>query len=319
MTQQVVIEEVISVGARGGAIFSASTHEGRRLRFVADGTVMTRAPVAGEVWEIGGTFRTHPRYGQQVHVAAALLKRPSGRVIVSVLAKNPAFPGIGLARARKLYDELGDDFYEALDAGDADRIGAIIGSSLARVIVEGWNELAAEAKIYEWLDCHGLPYGLARKLVDIYGAGVVEKLQDNPYRLLAFLSWKKTDAVGRSIGVDVDDERRLVGAAEAVAYDRLAEAHTWGERLDMVTGVRELLKCPIDIAKQAVDLAEAHHAFVEVKAGLQPLGPYSMETFIADRCGALIRGEHEAPQGRLAPTMTLDEVSTLLRPTTGAV
>ncbi|MGE0768927.1 MAG: AAA family ATPase [Hyphomicrobiaceae bacterium] len=318
MTQQVVIDEVISVGARGGAIFSASTREGQRHRFVADGMVMCRPPVAGEVWEIGGTFRQHPRFGQQVHVAAAQLKRPSGRVIVSVLAKNPAFPGIGLARARKLYDELGDTLYEALDAGDVERLGVIIGSSLAYVVVEGWSQLAADAKTYEWLDRNGLPYGLARKLADIYGSEVAVKLENNPYRLLAFMSWKRTDEIGRALGVADDDERRLVAATEAVAYDRLAEAHTWAERTEMIHGVRDLLKCPLRMAEQAVDLAEEHYAFVDVEGGLQPLGPYSMEAFIAERCGALIRGEHEGAQGRLAPEMTSDEISNLLRAQSGS-
>lgn len=313
MTQQVIIDEVLSVGPHGGAVFSASTDAGKRLRFVADRAVMARAPVTGEVWEIGGTLRTHPKYGRQVYVAAAFLKRPSGRVIVSVLANYPAFPGIGMARARKLYEALGGDLYTALDERDVDRISGVVGSELARVLIDGWEQLTADAKTYEWLDRHGVPYGIARKLADIYGTEVAEKLEDNPYRLLAFLSWAKTDSIGRALGVPDDDERRLVAGAEAVAYRRLADAHTWAARQDMIDGAQELLKCPPDVARQAVDLAVAHHALIEVDGGLQPLGPYSMETFIAAECAALTQGERSAAQGALSPNPSEGEVAAILK------
>jgi exodeoxyribonuclease V alpha subunit len=313
MTQQVIIDEVLSVGPHGGAIFSASTDAGQRLRFVAVRVVMARPPVAGEVWEIGGTVRMHPKYGRQVYVAAARLKRPSGRVIVSVLAKSPAFAGIGMARARKLYEELGGELYDALDDGDVERIARVIGGELARVVVEGWSQLSADAKSYQWLDRQGLPSRLARKLADIYGTEVAEKLDENPYRLLAFLSWSKTDGIGRALGVPDDDERRLVAAAEATAYKRLADAHTWAPRVEMIDGARELLKCPQDVSKRAIDLAVAHHALIEVDDGLQPLGPHSMETFIAAECAALLKGERAAAQSALVPVPTLDEVAAILK------
>jgi exodeoxyribonuclease V alpha subunit len=160
---------------------------------------MARTPVAGEVWEIRGTLGTHRRFGRQVHVATAILKQPSGRLIISVLARNPAFPGIRQARAKRLYEELGEGLYAALDAGDIKCLSSVIGNNLARVAIDGWRTMSAGSRAFAWLDRHGVPYSLAGRLMDVYGAELVEKLEDNPIsapRLSALVTGRPNRASG---------------------------------------------------------------------------------------------------------------------------
>lgn len=310
MTQTVVIETIISERPQGGAIFSASTLSGgKKHRFIANAEVMPRAPVVGEVWDIGGTVKTHPEYGPQVEAATAAPRRPTGRLIVNTLAKSKTFKGIGDARAEKLWSEFGEDLYTMLDAcrpddeSRADPFKETLGDELAQVLVDGWLDLAVEADVYRWLDAHAVPVRIARKIINIYGNDAVEKLGDNPYRLLAFLPWKQTDVIGNALGVPWDDERRLIAAADAAVYHRIDLSHTVTDEQEFISLIQGFLGSDQATAKKALWSAVENSAVVFLGSALQGLGPASMERFIAERAALMMRSEFKAtnPTIRHAP------------------
>ncbi len=288
--QSVIVKSILWQGRQGGAIFNACALSGDKYRIVAGAKAMPRPPVAGEVWEIEGIIRRHPEFGEQVEVKRAVLQKPSGRLIIQTIAASKAFPGIGEGKAKALWDAFGERLYELLSAESPEPFTAILGPDLAGVLVDGWKGLETEAAIFHWLDLHGLPVWLARKLLTIYGREVTSKLEENPYRLLAFTSWSQADRVGRAMGIAREDPRRLVAAAEATCYERLAMAHTWTSREGFVTGVGRILGCGRSMAAKATEKALDAHAIVFTGEGIQGLGPCSMERFIAARILAMAEG-----------------------------
>jgi exodeoxyribonuclease V alpha subunit len=311
MTQAVTIDDVISAGRSGGAIFRAITEDGKKLRILADRTLMPRAPLPGEVWHIGGTIRRHPVHGKQVYADTATLQRPSGRLIVDALARSRAFPGIGPNRARLLWETFGEELIQALDAGEHGRLAAVIGDPLAKVLVDGWKTMAVEAALYSWLDRHGLSPRLARRLIDVYGTEVIPKVEENPYRLLAFANWSETDRLARTLDVALNDPRRLVAAAEAACYRRLDLSHTWTAEADL-SAIAGQIVGGRGLGRQSLELAVRERALVRVDAGLQALGPWSMERFIADRVRAMLRTDWKARQLFLNEPAMLDTLQSLL-------
>lgn len=295
MSQTVIVETILSEGLHGGAIFSASTLEGgKKHRFVASSEVMPRAPLLGEVWEIGGTIKNHHQYGPQVEAKTALLKRPSGRLIVQTLARSKKFPGIGEAKSKKLWDTFGEDLYQMLEARDPKPFTDLLGDEIAQVLVEGWDELAVAADVYHWLDERALPLYLANKIIAIWGSEAVAKMVDNPYRLLAFTSWKQADAAARAMGIKDDDERRLVGAADATVYRRLDASHTWTQTQEFLDELQSLLGCDSDTAQEALRGAQETHAVVSAGTGLQGIGPSSMEAYAAKMAHNMIGGGYKS-------------------------
>ena len=188
---------------------------------------MPRPPLQGEVWSISGIRGKHLEHGDQVEVSNCVLQRPSGRLVTKVLAESRAFPGIGTITARKLWNEYGEKIYDLLDDGRPSAFAGLIGEELANVLILGWQEMSVEADVYRWLDARGVPPFLASKLIAIYGREAIAKLEDNPYRLLAFTSWTQADCLGRASGIAPDDPRRLAAAADAAVYSRLQLQHTW--------------------------------------------------------------------------------------------
>ncbi len=309
--QSVIVDTILWQGRHGGAVFNAHTLNGKRYRIVAGVEVMPRLPVCGEVWDIDGALRQHAVYGEQVEARSAILRKPSGRLIIQVITGSRAFPGIGEVKARALWENFGEAIYPLLAASDPAPFAPLLGRELAAILVKGWADLETEADVYQWLDVHGMPVWLSRKLLAIYGSETIAKLNENPYRLLAFTSWLQADQVGRAMSIAACDPRRLVAAAEAACYQRLAMSHTWAPREAFLSHIKKILGGDEKLALEAANLAQESFAVVKADEGIQGLGPWSMEQFVARRAKDMLTGQFEAEQLtlRLEPTTErLDEI-----------
>lgn len=295
----VVVNDILWSGSTGGTIFHATGVDGRKNRIIASRDVMPRPPVPGEVWAIDGKKYDHPDYGLQYRATEACLNRPSGRLIIQVMSNSPNFPGIGERRARLLWDSFGEQLYELLDRNDHSPYVSVVGEDLARVVNSGWGALATEAAIFAWLDRRGINGCLATKLLDIYGNDVITKLDENPYRLLAFSSWKTTDTMARAMGMQNNDERRLAAAVDAILIKRLEASHTCAARAILADDIRKLIRCAEPVAQAALDTALEESALVATGAWLQGLGPAAMENYIAEQLHKMASGDFPAPQPAL--------------------
>lgn len=320
----VAIEEVLHDG--GVVVFRGRLEGGDAARFVALRSIVGRTPAPGEAWNLGGKWEVHPKHGRQVQVSRALLIRPCGRLLVDVLSRGAGFPGIGVARARGLWDALGETIYPLLDEGDPEPFRELLGAALADVLVEGWRAMRIETGTVQWLDRHGFPSALARKLIDLYSilpppegestdatdSPVVWHLERDPYRMLAFAGWRQVDAAAARIGVAPDDERRQVGAVEAVLARRLKEGHTWASEDTLRAPVAGLLGVSRAQAGLAIRHAVEQGAVVEHGGGVQAPGCFLMERFVADLCTQMASGRYLAEQMRLAAPISRPEVEQAL-------
>ena len=211
-------------GSSGGAIFLGHDAAGKCMRFVAGRDRIFRAPIVGEVWALKGVSRRHAKYGEQVHIETAILAAPSGRLVVDFLVRHPAFKGLGIgkARARRLWEALGQDLGVVLGQGMVEKLTGVLSAECARKLVEAWQAVAEAAGIIAFLDHHGFDLHLANKVRTVWPRDTLTKLRENPYRMLAFTSWEKVDRMARSLGVANDDPRRRTAAVEA-CLNRLIE------------------------------------------------------------------------------------------------
>ena len=164
MTETILSLAVTSIAfasADGSSIFSGSCPEGNRVRVVARKNSLPRAPLIGEVWEIAGENRTHPKFGEQLHARRGKYLVPRGRLIVSYLASNPDFEGIGEAKANALYEAFGERLVTILGAGDISALATVLSASLAQRLIAVGAEKLEEAALVDCLDDHGVDLGLA--------------------------------------------------------------------------------------------------------------------------------------------------------------
>lgn len=296
-TVSVNVNSLVFVTADGAIIFSGRDTEGQRVRVVAANSALPRPPVVGEIWTVDGSYRNHPKYGRQLYATRASYTPPLGRLIVGYLADHPDFAGIGEAKAQALYEAFGNQLTSVLDAGDVGALQTILTASMAARLVAAWAEHQAEAAVIVFLDKHGFDTRLANKLRRVWGVQALPMLEQNPYYMLAFASWIRTDAAARKLGLALADERRLVGAVEAALYARLQNAHTLTPAPLLRQRVADLLGVAGKHAARALNLAVLEGAVVGDDAhGYQAIGAAALESHIAERLRSILAGE-KATQG----------------------
>lgn len=253
---------------------------------------MPNAPLKGEVWRLTGVFSRHPRYGVQLRVREARLIRPSGKLLVRFLCNHPSFRGIGIgpAKVSRLYEKLGGRLREVLDAQNTEALTCTLTQEAAEKLVVVWKDYGKELDVVAFLERHKVDTRLSNKILHYWPEGTVEKLQENPYRLLVTANWSLVDGLARSIGIGSRDKRRLIAAAEAAVYDRLDVAKdTLVSERSLRESLRGLLRCYEDeTIREAVECAVSDRAIVgDPASGYQAFGCAVMERFLKDRFTAM--------------------------------
>lgn len=291
-TVSLTINSLTYLGDDGSSIFTGDCSEGNRIRVVAGSKCLPRHPIVGEVWELTGDYREHPKYGRQLHAIRGRYSVPKGRLIISYLANHPEFVGIGEGKAKALYEAFGEELVAVLDMGDVEALWSVLTASMAERLVTIWAEKRTEGAVVAFLDQYGFDIRLANKLRSVWGSQTIQMLELNPYFMLAFSSWKQTDGAARRIGLECVDERRLVGAVEAALYERLQESHTLTPSATLRQRVAKMLQLDERVAAFAVELALMEGAIVGGEAnGYQALGAAALELRIAERIRSMIAGE----------------------------
>jgi exodeoxyribonuclease V alpha subunit len=277
----------------GGAIFTGSDQSGRWIRVVAGSRHIFRTPLKGEIWQLTGRLIRHQIYGDQLHVERASMVEPQGHSLVKYLIAHPAFRHIGLgqAKASRLYKAFGERLLPLLDEGDTGELSRVVSEETASRLVAAWQSNARESTLIKLVGQYGLNSRLLEKIVRYWPKDTIEKLRDNPYRLLVLTGWHVVDSVAGALGVAPDDERRLIAAAEAAVYYGLdASKDTLTDDASLIIRVRHLLRCKgVDTPGRAVDLAVTDGVIVgDSSAGYQPYGCALMERYLMLRFTAMV-------------------------------
>lgn len=174
----------------------------------------------------------------------ALLVKPSGIHIRDYFCRHPDLVGIREATANKLWDRFGEQLYAVLDGADYQALVDVVTPAKAAKLVEVWHTDGLSQTI-QFLASHDVPPKVGRRLVEVHGAEAMERIKDDPYRLLSYSArWEDVDALAASIGVSADDPRRLAAACEEVVYKQFSKGHTYVPREIFVTRLKPLLKDP---------------------------------------------------------------------------
>ena len=244
--------------------------------------------VSGSVTERRTTVEGFELLERQVDADVATLARPSGEHIVTYIAQNPAFEGLGFGKARRLWDRFGERLYSLLDEGQTSSLAEVLTPEAAERLVLAWAS-HGESSTLQWLQVAGFDVGLGRKVLRYFGNEARERLEEDPYRLLSFSGrWLEVDALARArFGIAATDPRRLLGAVEEACYRMMAGGHTAMLTADLFDKVKPLLgSLPAgarwrDLLANALSEGLKDGTIVQTHHGLQPLGAMVMERQVA--------------------------------------
>jgi len=315
---------------RGGVIFSGRAvsdsgeiiEEGTLYVVVARHDVIdARLVEPGQWWRVAGDMTEQVRivnnykYREwQVAAVTAELVRPSGQHLIALMADSPAFAGVGMVKARRLWERFGERFYELLDTGDVDTLSSVLTVDVARQAVAAWTRLQ-DTKTLQWLHTHGFSAELGKKLIAFFGKDTSTAIEEDPYRLLSFCAgWREVDLLALDhFKVGLDDRRRLRGAVEEALYRVIAAGNTatsiysLKSRLAQLLGSQRSSKEWQRLVSDVIDEGPEHASFTVGPTGLiHPVGPLVMEMTIAGAIADRLR------EGKTCQLLTSDNVETVI-------
>jgi exodeoxyribonuclease V alpha subunit len=243
---------------------------------------------------VSGQIVYHKKYGDQLHATHCKLTQPKGSLIKHHLQTHQAYRGIGLGPVKigQLCKRFGDGLLPILERGDISALSGVLTQETAKRLVEVWRVNAFETSVIAFLDQHRIDSRFADKILRLWGVEVIEKLRENPYRLLVIMEWKHVDEVANALGIKQLDHRRLIAAVEACLYSDLdRRRNTLVDENRLLCRIRKLTAINHEeTLHYALQLSISENAVVRVqRGGYQALGCAVMEQFIAERFTKLLQ------------------------------
>lgn len=259
----------------------------------------------GQWWQVSGNPSRHDREinGYRVTewqiVALDLsLLRLSGEHVVTFIAECEDFQGIGLVKARKLWDTFGESLYALLDRGDATALAEVLGEDRARLAVDVWAQFG-DTETLQWMQKQGFDGAVGRKLAAYFGRDARAKLEEDPYRLLSFCAtWEQVDKLARDhFAMEMSDPRRLQGAVEEALYRVFGDGHTRIPIPSLVTRLASVLDGPcLERAREALEHGLSNGSFIIGNDGnVHPIGAWIMEATVARALVTRLTGANNLP------------------------
>lgn len=146
-------------------------------------------------------------------------------------------PSVGVMRAQRLVAELGMLVLDSLASDPTlprriwpGKVGISVTNGVKLWLRETRNEEWCRSTAVKIMAASAGSYKQARRICDYYGSASVAEhvLNDDPYQLLEVpgLGWKSVDNIGRALGLDDDDPRRLKSLVLATVENLYSRGHT---------------------------------------------------------------------------------------------
>lgn len=283
---------------RGDILHEDGTLTGGRVNVALPGKIAGQdfSLFKGQVFKISGVEKSwlNKQTGElepQINVKKLIEIRSGGGSFVAYVAGNKAFKGVGASTAMALWRKHGRALFDILKDEDIDALTVVDGVSEAKAqtLIEVWRE-ENRSDVIDWLEIYRLPAWIARKLFASYNNNTIEKLNSDPYRLLAFSqSWQKVDALAReNFSIEINDPRRLHAAVSEALFRFYDDGDTAARAQPLTAMVTELIG--EELASVALRNVYVDGGFVRVSDDLyQSRGANLQERFlakkIAERCG----------------------------------
>jgi exodeoxyribonuclease V alpha subunit len=179
---------------------------------------------------------------------------------------------------------FGDALTEVLDRADRKSLRTVVSDQKVEVLLAAWGERREQQVLAQWLTDRAIDSTIAQHIYDIWGSDAIDKLTLNPYRLMAFCSWKTAETLAKKLGVSGSAPARLVAAVEHCAHQALDRGDTVFTPTELRRALLSLLSRiqaapdPIsDLVNHAISLASETGALIKKGENYQIPGAYFAE------------------------------------------
>ncbi len=168
----------------------------------------------GDSITVYGEYVVHKDYGKQFKVNTFKKNMPETLEALEKYLASENVKWVGPKTAKKIIKEFGEDTISVIEK-TPEKLAVIKGitEEKALEISESFVESKELWKIVSFLEEIGISSSYAKKVYELYGINAVEEIKSDPYRLIDVvrgISFKTIDEAALKIGIDNDDEQRII-------------------------------------------------------------------------------------------------------------
>lgn len=184
---------------------------------------------AGATMEFEGSWRQHPRYGEQFSATRAVERKPASAAALEKYLGSGLIRGVGPRTARKIVAHFGSQTLGVFE-DDIERLVEVRGIARRKLdsISQAWCEHQAIRHVMMFLQEHGISTLFAVRIYKTYGDAAIEIVREDPYRLardIYGIGFFSADRIAASLGCDPTGATRLDAGIRHVLSASREEGH----------------------------------------------------------------------------------------------
>ena len=267
-------------------------------------------PSPGETLRLNGSWKHHPKYGQQFNVSHFEVLLPSGVEEIRRYLSSGLIRGIGPKTAERLLLHFKADTLSVIEK-EPHRLTEVrgIGAETARRIGEAWRSHHNVRALMAFLQDNGVKPAHGARIYKTYGAEALSVLQNEPYRLaddLPRIGFYIADAIVRHSELPIDEIERARACLRYLLEEAADEGHMFVPMQALVGRCSTAFNLDFHAAQEALArLVEAEQVTVCPDAPDEPVylaALYDAEELIARRLRVML--EIPAPE----PSVDADQI-----------
>jgi len=220
----------------------------------------------GETYELKGEWVNNPKYGWQFNFENYQLILPTSLLGLKRYLGSGLIKGVGPATADRIIKHFGSKTLEILE-NNLQRLTEVEGIAEKRikVINKSWEEQKEIKKVMIFLQSYQITTGYAVKIYKTYGNAAIEKLKENPYRLVddVFgIGFKIADRIAQNLGIEPTSPARIKAGIKYILNELANQGHCYGVINEIIEKGSELLEAEESLVEKALDILKNNHEII---------------------------------------------------------
>lgn len=178
--------------------------------------------------------------------------RPSEKETILEYLSSGIIKGVGAKNAKEIVSVWGDKSLEILDKEPEQLLRITgIGNKKLQKIINSWDEVQPSNEIYKTLMDYGFQNFEAIRIYKFFKSESLNVVKERPYSIhkrIKSISFEKVDSVALSMGVEKDNEERVISALEFF----LLEGHKSGDTLIDYFQVFNISRIYLDVDREII-------------------------------------------------------------------
>ena len=210
----------------------------------------------GEFTTFGGRWGFHTKFGRQFIAENVESKLPSSVIGIKKYLASGLIKGIGPKFAERIVKKFGAKTLEVID-NDPDQLYGIdgMGPKRVQIIIQAWDDQKEISQVMVFLQEREVSTAFAVKMYKKYGQDTIEKVQQNPYRLIEDIwgvGFKMSDQLALKLGFEKHSLYRIKAGIHFCTTEAVSNGHLYAEISPLKQAVIKIL-----------ELDDAHHPLLK--------------------------------------------------------